>query len=407
MKVTVISNYYPPDFVGGAEIYAYRLTKEMSKLGVHCNVITSTKGRRRVNDEEGMRVYRVTKPLPLDRITLNLFGYNFNPSASRIKKILEKTTPDIIHIHHISGTIMLYPLIRYLKNPVIVHLHDHWPICYRGVLYNMREKKTCDGDCYRCCFRPGLRSIGRINLDIRKKLIPSFENKVSCFISPSSYLRSKLIGEEFTDPQKIFHVPLGIDVTQFNPSKTQGNYDESRKILLIGRLVYYKNPALIVKLMPKLLKKVKCSYQVVGSGPEINNIMYQAKKLGVERNVELLGKVTPQSIINIISNADVLVLPSLCYENSPATIYESLACGTPAIVSNRGGPKELIDEGINGFSIDPIDEDRWFEVILKILTDENLRKKMSIEARRKAEREYDIKVNAKKIFNIYNRLANG
>jgi glycosyltransferase involved in cell wall biosynthesis len=405
MKVTVISNYFPPDFVGGAEIYAYRLTKEMVKLGVQCEIITSTKHRPEINEEEGMKVYRVTKPLPLEEITLNLFGYNFNPSALRMKKLLEKTSPDIIHIHHISSTIMLYPLVRYLKNSVIVHLHDHWPICYRGVLYNMRDNTICDENCIRCCFRPGFRPIGRINLAIRKKLIPSFESKVSCFISPSSYLRNKLIRDEFTIPEKISHVHLGIDISQFVPSRDHRNDSDFRRILFIGRLVSYKNPTFIVKLMPKLLKEVNCTYQVVGNGSEMNDIIYEAKKLGVERNIELLGKVTPNSIVKIISNADVFVLPSLCYENSPVSIYESLASGTPAIVSNRGGPKELIDEGKNGFSIDPSNEDEWFNAILKILSDENLRRKMSVEARKKAEREYDITQNAKKILDIYERLA--
>jgi len=55
-------------------------------------------------------------------------------------------------------------------------------------------------------------------------------------------------------------------------------------------------------------------------------------------------------MVPIISKMDVLVVPSLCYENSPTVIYEILALGLPVLAANIGGVAELISEGKNGWT---------------------------------------------------------
>jgi glycosyltransferase involved in cell wall biosynthesis len=402
MKVAVISNFFPPDFVGGAEIYAYRLGSELAKMGVDVNVITSTKGRKQVEEYDGMRVHRITRMLPFSRFTGNFVGYNFNPYSYSVKKALDEIKPDVIHMHNIHTTFMLYPLTRFLKGPAVMHVHDHWPICYVGTLYNTRKNEFCDEDCARCGFKPGFRLVGGVNLGFRRRLVPQFEKKVSLFITPSSYLRQRLLENGFSTEDKVIHMPLGIDLREFSP----GSGDERNEcnIIFIGRLAPYKNPTLVVRILPELLKHVNCNYQVVGKGPDKERVRELARELGVDDHVELHGGLDFKSLSEKVRRASVLVVPSLWHENSPVVIYEALASGTPVIVSNLGGPKELIDEGRSGFSIDPLDEKGWMDAILKIVGDSELRTRMGIEARKKAEREYNIRENAKKMLGIYERV---
>jgi len=401
MRVAVISNFFPPDFVGGAEIYAYRVAKELAKMGIDVSVVTSTKGKREVLELDGMKVYRVTKPLPLQRITGNLFGYNFNPSSYHIKTTLNEINPDIIHIHNINSTIMFYPLVRFLNSRVLVHVHDHWPICYAGTLYNMKMSKYCDDDCINCAFRPGFRIAGNINLRFREKLIAQFEKKVDLFITPSNYLREKLIEKGFLKGDKIMHIPLGLDLGEFTPGLGTQN---GSNILFVGRLASYKNPSLIIRILPKILKSMDCKYQIVGKGPEKQKLKDLSIKLGVENHVEMYEGLKTPELVEKIRSANVLVVPSVWHENSPVVIYEALACGTPPIVSNLGGPKELIDEGKSGFAIDPLNEDGWTKAILSFLGNRQLMQSMRIEARKKAEQEYDIRKNAERILNVYEGL---
>jgi len=400
MKITIISNYFPPNILGGAEQYAYRLGKELVQQGVEVNVITSRESEKRFEKLDGMTIYRVLRSPPLIRISGKILGYNFNPYSYKIKSILKKTNPDAIHIHNINTTVMLYPLLKYLNIPTIMHVHDHWPICYRGTLYNPKGNKACNGDCIECAFPFGFRTIGYINLAIRERLVKNFEKKVACFITPSQYLKNKLIDSKFSKENKIKYMPLGININEFNKgiSKIRNHIPT---ILFIGRIVAYKNPSLIIKILPKILKNIECRYIIIGRGPELDLIKNTIKEHNVVKYVDIMGSVSDEKLQLNLQEADLVVLPSIWNENSPVVIYESFSSGTPVIATSQGGAKELIDEGLNGFIIDPLNEDEWVEKIVRLLTDKDLRDKMGMNARKKAEKEFDIKDNAKKILEVY------
>ena len=59
-------------------------------------------------------------------------------------------------------------------------------------------------------------------------------------------------------------------------------------------------------------------------------------------------------------------MPSLCYENSPTVIYESLSNGVPVIASDIGGISELIKENINGFTFEPGNKENFLKVLYHI-----------------------------------------
>lgn len=407
MKVAIISNFFPPDFVGGAEIYAYRLARELVKNNIEVHVITSTTGNEIIEKLDGMTVHRLTKRPPFSKtfgkITSKIYGYNFNPYSYRIKSVLQKIDPDIIHLHNISATIMLYPLINYLNVPTVAHIHDHWPICYKGTLYDQKKLEFCMGHCVKCAFPFGLRTIGFLNLMIRNKLLNKFEKRVDCFITPSYYLKKTLVDLGYTKEEKIMHIPLGIDTHEFKIGSTEKNYNIPT-ILFVGRVEKYKNPSLIVKILPRILTQVECMYKIIGDGDELKSIEIISNKSGIANNVKMLGKLSPDQVVFEMQRADVTVIPSILNENSPVVIYESLASGTPVIVTNRGGAKELVEDGATGYVIDPDDEDKWVKNIVRVLSDEKLRKTMSLNARKKAEREFDIQNQVKKVIDVYESI---
>ena len=61
------------------------------------------------------------------------------------------------------------------------------------------------------------------------------------------------------------------------------------------------------------------------------------------------------------SRVSLTIVPSLCYENSPTVIYESLVAGTPVLASNIGGVGELIIEGENGYIFKPGNEEDFLK----------------------------------------------
>ncbi|MCK5459528.1 glycosyltransferase, partial [Candidatus Parcubacteria bacterium] len=62
------------------------------------------------------------------------------------------------------------------------------------------------------------------------------------------------------------------------------------------------------------------------------------------------GKIPNSELSAFFSQADILIMPSLCYENSPTVISESFSCGLPVLAAKIGGSAELIEEGENGYT---------------------------------------------------------
>jgi glycosyltransferase involved in cell wall biosynthesis len=73
-------------------------------------------------------------------------------------------------------------------------------------------------------------------------------------------------------------------------------------------------------------------------------------------------------MLELIASVDAVIVPSLCYENSPTIIYESFAVGTPVIASRIGGIPTLIVEGENGYTFEPGNEASFLHA-LRLIAD--------------------------------------
>ena len=109
-----------------------------------------------------------------------------------------------------------------------------------------------------------------------------------------------------------------------------------------------------------------------------------------------------QSIENVYENMDVLIFPSICEENSPLVIRESLMTGTPVIASNLGGITEIVADGKNGLLFDPDRKGDLAKKITKIVENQNLLLGLIKGAKETAV--LDINKHAKEIINLYTTL---
>ncbi len=81
------------------------------------------------------------------------------------------------------------------------------------------------------------------------------------------------------------------------------------------------------------------------------------KEKGLEKRVNLLGRVSDSGLTEILEKSDVLLLPST-YEGFGLTIVEALAYKTPVIATDRGGPSKIIEDGKEGFLVSPLDAEK-------------------------------------------------
>lgn len=187
--------------------------------------------------------------------------------------------------------------------------------------------------------------------------------------------------------QEIGVIPNGIDINQFIKSKVHKVESQNGKfkVICVTRITPRKGVRYLIEAFKKLSQKSdNISLQIIGDGDEKNDLEKLVKDLGVEKGVEFTGLVPHEKLPPYFEQADVFVLPSL-NEGMSNSMLEALATGLPLIATDTGGTKELIEEGRNGFIVRMKDAGDLADKIEILFKDNELKKRMGEESRKKAE----------------------
>ncbi|HEU0124387.1 MAG TPA: glycosyltransferase [Bryobacteraceae bacterium] len=134
-------------------------------------------------------------------------------------------------------------------------------------------------------------------------------------------------------------MPRGVDTELFNPAK-RFRQDGAFTLGFAGRLQPEKNVRLLIDLQ-KQLPAGNHRFLIVGDGFERN---YLSSRL---RRAEFTGFLDGEPLAAAYANMDLFVYPS-CTDTYGTAVQEALACGVPAVVRDQGGPRYLIESGVNG-----------------------------------------------------------
>ncbi len=180
--------------------------------------------------------------------------------------------------------------------------------------------------------------------------------------------------------------------------------DPSRKLQLlsVGRHMPMKAVDLAIKGAAPFMKKGLADFTIVGDGPERPYLEKLAKELGVD--VTFTGLIPHEETMEHFRRSDVLVFPSL-REFGGGVVFEALSTGCVPIVSNFGGPGDIVLDGQTGFAIDLKDPDYTVAEITKrleiLLGDSALFDRMSKAGQDQARRELSWKGKAEAMTRIF------
>lgn len=186
----------------------------------------------------------------------------------------------------------------------------------------------------------------------------------------------------------VYHMHgVGVDRSRYTPVsaeekkhlRAEMGFNEAQEILLcVGELLPNKNQQMIVNVMPEVLKKYPdAKLLLAGNGPEKGNLEELIASLGLEKNVTMLGYVTNLQDYQHIS--DVLVSCSK-REGLPLNVIEAMMSGTPCVLTENRGHRELIDGGRNGYLVKVNDYAAMTEGILNIFDNYSITKEFSNNA---------------------------
>ena len=134
-------------------------------------------------------------------------------------------------------------------------------------------------------------------------------------------------------------VPNGVDLSLFKQKK----HKKGKRILFVGRLIYYKGVQYLIRAMPEILKKVPgAELVIVGDGPLMTEMRKLANDLGIGRRVEFIGSIPHSKMPGCINMFDCLVFNDIrAFDNRDLmsmTHCEAMACG--AMMLNSAKPRK-------------------------------------------------------------------
>ena len=353
MKICIISNLYPPFVRGGAELIAAMEAEGLKKAWQHVSVISTrpanihvhgqmvwrtglwTSTRDEVGDIEVIRFNPVNLYYYLDDFKfpsfIRLFWHLFDIfnvfSYWKIKNILLKEKPDVVITHNLMGIGFLIPLlIRKLKIRHIHTLHDIQLSSPSGLIVLGQEKA------WQHRF---FRAIGYV------KIMRSLMGSPEIVISPSKFLLDFYSRDKFFPKSKKFVMPNPIKGLASVPKQASDNLE----LIYLGQIHRAKGVLELIKNF-KQIAEPNIRLHIVGAGPELFRAQHLASE---DKRIIFYGWLPHHELGKILPQMDIVVVPSLCYENSPTVIYESLSLGLPVLAADIGGTAELIKEGINGW----------------------------------------------------------
>jgi len=379
MKIVLVVHHFPPHHTGGSEWEAYRIATTLQSRGHDVRVVCvenidtgPVKGVDWEDDTfDDVRVHR----LSFDRAAVpDPFRWEYdNPwIGEHMQQFLTENRPDVFHL--ISGYLISASALnvaRQLHIPTVVSLMDYWFLCKRiTMLRKDGLVSTLPIDpltCARCLgeekrrFRwlsrvaPAAESlfwrwqkVDARNLQIRQTFLRNSLDQADAIISRSEFLRSIFI-ETGVSPDRIIFSRQGLDLLDLPPQIVEPTFSPPPlRVGFIGQIAWHKGVHVLfeaARQMPDAPLIVE-AYGDPAVFPSYTQHLRQF--LSKDYRLELAGSYKRRDINKVMHRLDVVVVPSLWYENSPNVILEAFAYHTPVIASDLGGMAELIQDGKNG-----------------------------------------------------------
>ena len=138
----------------------------------------------------------------------------------------------------------------------------------------------------------------------------------------------------------------------------------------------------------------------------MNKLTSQVETLGLKESVKFVGQMDIYSLSELIKESYFLIIPSLWFENLPNTLLESLACGTPVIVSDIGTLRESVLGSGAGLLFKTGDADNLSECMIYCLKNPNQLLQMRRRAREIAIQEYSSEAHLKALTTLFSEICN-
>jgi glycosyltransferase involved in cell wall biosynthesis len=200
-------------------------------------------------------------------------------------------------------------------------------------------------------------------------------NKIDLFVAPSNFLREKFI--EFGVPaEKIEYSDYGFDAAPFKGFRRTPS--EKTRFGFVGSIIPSKGVHVMLKAFRDLAPENAVLNVFGGFAPyyECENYEKEITDLANAPGINMRGRYQNEKVAEVFGEIDVLIVPSIWYENSPLVIHEAFLSHTPVITSNAGGMAELVRHEKSGLLFTMGDSASLRDAMARIVNEPSLVEKL-------------------------------
>ena len=412
MKILIATAVYYP-MTNGVAVFSHNLAMGLAQRGHEVVVICPSQTKKNyTRNEDGVKVCR------LKSIDLKVYPDQIGNVPPK-KRFLGVTLPHILYKKGFKASVFPAREVKHVLEdfrPDVVHVQVSDPIGLSVVHYARKmgiPVVTTEHNQPEVLTEP-LKLPKVVRKPVNALLSSYFRNRQakSDFVTmPTKQAIDHLIlssGKNFDIP--IAAVSNGVDLSNFKPGKPSDNfchkYGISRDIptvLYVGRVDPEKKVGLIIEAFAQICDKLPTAEMViVGDGVDKARLEKLAFDLGLSNRIKFLGRIFPPELYEAYKAGDVFVTASEV-ETQGIVLIEAAATGLPLIAVNKGAVAEICVNKKNGFLCEPGDKNGISEAILTVLSDKELRNKMSKKSLEFAS-EHDLGRTIDKFINIYSRV---
>ncbi|KAA0575402.1 glycosyltransferase family 4 protein [Azospirillum sp. B21] len=283
-----------------------------------------------------------------DRVQAALRGIWNRESARALDELLARCPANdtVVHIHGWAKALSpsVFPVCRRSGLPVLLTLHDYFPLCPNGAFFVFPDGVNCphralSAGCLAtdCDARARHHKWWRAARHAAGALAGGFTGGMA-LVTLSDRQRA-VIAPHLPPGTVTLPIPNPVEVPDGIRDRGPAPVADNRHVLFVGRLSREKGAALLAEAAAQAGIPVR----FVGDGDEAEAV----RRLNPE--AELAGWLPPDTVLEEVRRARALVVPSLWYETFGLAAYEALANGVPAIVSDNCAAAEAVRTGENGF----------------------------------------------------------
>jgi len=390
MEVAFFTDSYPPMHDGVSAVTG-GLARTLARLGHHVRVYAPnpTPGPSTEESQGGISVRRVrTVPMPLyEQYRWPVWPFGLFRSARSVRDA------DVIHLHT-PGPLgsMGFLLARQFGKPLVGTFHTN--------IRAMQESfppKLLVPTFFRVAWWWSLGTYWRCDLTT----------------APSAAARDVLLAstrKPFRAPVEV--IPNGIDVDRFRPDARVPDWRERYGlpsvplVTYLGRLTSDKGVHRFLDAVEAAIPHTDLAAIVAGQGPEQERVRERiAKSPLLSAHARYVGPVAEAEKAALLAQSDVFVLPSTS-DTASIALLEAMACGTPPIAPERGGPAEIVQDGVTGWRVPVTVPDALARALGRILDAPATRRQVGRHAAEFVRRTASLETMARRFISLY-RLVEG